>query len=87
MASSERVKALNSLYQAVTGEDMFLYMTEPGGGETAKFAFHAGTVQGQKAAEGYMRWALNQARGGRSHQELVYDGVHAEAGRYFFDAI
>lgn len=87
MANSEQVKALDSLYAARTGESMFLYVSEPGGGETAKFVFHAGTVVGPKAAEGYMRWALAEAVKGRSHSDIVYDGVHAEEYRYRYSDV
>lgn len=86
MASSEGVKALNALYRDVTGEDMYTG-TIRYEGEPAKFTFQSGTVQGQKAAEGYMRWVLNRAREGRAHRALVYDGVHPREGAYYFDSV
>lgn len=71
------LRGLNVDYKNFTGEDMYLYMSEPGGG--VRYNFHAGTVIGFDRAVAFMHSAIDRAREGQDHESIVYDGVSGVA--------
>lgn len=72
---ADTLRSLDAKYKDITGEGMYLYMSEPGDTMGPRHNFHSGTITGFENAMAYMTDITERARKGRTHEAIVYDGT------------
>lgn len=60
---------MNGEYKGITGEEVYLYATNPGDNKGTRYVFVDGKVFGREKAQTYMTDLLNAVREGKSHTE------------------
>jgi hypothetical protein len=71
---SYKLVDLNREYKAITGEDAYLYASNPGDSKGTRYVFatSASSIIGEGAAIRHMGKMLEYAQIGMSHSEILY---------------
>lgn len=71
-AALDKIKDLNTAYRAITGDDAYLYTSQPASVALFTFATAARPFNNSGEALAHMVNVLDKARSGWTHNEIIY---------------